>query len=392
MTRLRRRLRGRLLTPWASGLRAALLTGLMVSGWCGCSQQGAPRDADTSRDADGDELGVPDQGRADAGDADLGGRDGGTGRPTVVVSGRQLMVDGAPFQLRAVCWNPVPVGGQHPADLDYAGYVVQDATLMQAAGINALRTYEPLTDTAVLDALYARGIYVLEGIYPYGGSPASVVTERVRAVVDHPAVLMWVIGNEWNYNGLYVGLSHAAALARLNEVAALIRAEDSTRPIATIYGEVPTTQVIEAMPLVDLWGLNVYRGIGFGDLFDVWAARSSKPMFLGEYGADAWNALTGMVDTTSQAEATTALTQAILDHSSADNPADVCVGGAVFEWADEWWKDGAGQPSTHDVGGVAPGGGPHPDATFNEEWWGLVDIDRGVRPAYTALQALYVTD
>ena len=115
-------------------------------------------------------------------------------------------------------------------------------------------------------------------------------------------------------------------------------------------------------------------------------------MFLGEYGADAWNALTGMVDTTSQAEATTALTQAILDHSSADNPADVCVGGAVFEWADEWWKDGAGQPSTHDVGGVAPGGGPHPDATFNEEWWGLVDIDRGVRPAYTALQALYVTD
>ena len=91
----------------------------------------------------------------------------------------------------------------------------------------------------------------------------------------------------------------------------------------------------------------------------------------------------------SQAEATTALTQAILDHSSAASATDVCVGGAIFEWADEWWKDADGANDEHDVGGSAPGGGPHPDATFNEEWWGVVDIDRNPRPAYTALQVLY---
>ncbi len=329
---------------------------------------------------------------ADTADADTADADADAGVAAVAIVGRQLRVNGTPFQIKGVCWNPVPQGGNHPADLDYAGAVATDAALMQAAGINVVRTYEPLLDTDVLDALYARGIYVIESIYPWGGAPVSVVTDRVRAVVDHPAVLMWALGNEWNYNGLYVGLSHADALARLNEAAALIRAEDPVRPIATIYGEVPSEATVDAMPLVDIWGLNVYRGIGFGDLFDVWATRSDKPMFLGEYGADAYNALTNMVDVASQAAATTALTQSILDHASAVDPSDVCAGGTIFEWSDEWWKDGDGNTNTHDVGGVAPGGGPHPDATFNEEWWGVVDIDRNVRPAYTALQTLYVTE
>lgn len=346
-------------------------------GHAGCSSSSGAPGPDAGSDGSTPDSSLP---------RDLSIPDGGT---SVSITGRQLIVDGQAFHIRGVCWNPVPAGGNQPADLDYAGYVEQDGALMQAAGINVVRTYEPLTDQAVLDSLYARGIYVLQGIYVYGGNPASVVTERVRAVMDHPAVLMWVIGNEWNYNGLYVGLSHADSLARLNEVAALIRAEDPVRPIATIYGEVPSEAVIDAMPLIDVWGLNIYRGLGFGDLFDVWEARSSKPMFLGEYGADAYNALTDMVDTASQAEATTALTQAILDHSSAADSSDVCVGGAIFEWADEWWKDGDGENDVHDVGGSAPGGGPHPDATFNEEWWGVVDIDRNPRAAYTALQQLY---
>lgn len=307
----------------------------------------------------------------------------------VRVDGRVVRVDGAPFHVQGVCWNPVRRGGVHPTDLDFSGAAAVDIPLMAAAGVNAVRTYEPLRDAAVLDALYSRGIYVLNTVYPYGGSSVSAASELVTALRDHPAILMWVIGNEWNYNGLYVGLSHEEALVRLNAVAAAVRAADPAHPIATVYGELPSADTIARMPDIDVWGLNVYRGLGFGTLFEDWARLSPKRFFLAEYGADAWNATVAREDTASQAEATRALTALIRQHSAALSADGTCAGGAIFEWADEWWKDPEGSPTVHDVGGSAPGGGPHPDATFNEEWWGLLDVDRNPRPAYRELATIY---
>lgn len=323
------------------------------------------------------------------GDGDSGVGSGPIGDDvTVTISGRRILVNGEPLHIRGVCWNPVPRGGVHPDDLDFSAFASTDIPLMRAAGINAVRTYEPLTDRAVLDELQQAGIYVLNSVYPWGGAPAMAAVEPVEAVKDHPAVLLWVLGNEWNYNGLYVGMSHEDSLGRLNDVAALVKAADPTRPVATIYGEVPSADTLAAMPDVEVWGLNVYRGIGFGDLFGSWEELSGKPMFLGEYGADAWNALTESYDPAAQAEATAFLTELIVD-SSAALADGITSGGTLFEWADEWWKDGDGSPDTHDAGGTAPGGGPHPDAVFNEEWWGIVDIERNPRPAYDALREIY---
>lgn len=317
------------------------------------------------------------------------GRDGKPGLERPTDAGASRADAGIfPAALLGVCWNPVGAGGLHPGDLDYAGFAGVDIPRFVELGVNVVRTYEPLLDREVLDQLWAAGIQVINSIYPYGGADPGVVSERVRAVADHPAILFWSLGNEWNYNGLYVDLDHAESLARINEAARLVKAEDPTHPVATIYGELPSLETIGNMVDIDVWGINAYRGLGFGDLFDRWRELSDKPMFVAEYGADAYNANLPGYDPGSQALATAALAREILEQTTRPGGARV-LGGTIFEWADEWWKDAAGSSSAQDVGGIAPGGGPYPDQTFNEEWWGLVDIERAPRPAFESLRAVF---
>lgn len=305
-----------------------------------------------------------------------------TGSPRVTVSGRQILVDSKPLHIKGVCWSPVHQGDDNKPD--YHNYVKQDEELMKSAGINAVRTYDAdiLFDREALDALQAAGIWLVPTVYGYGESDPASVIEKVNAAKDHPVVLMWAIGNEWNYNGIYVDMAHHEALARLNIVAAHIKKTDPSRPVATVYGGLPSVETVNAMPDIDVWGMNVYSGISFGSVLETWAAVSGKPLYLGEYGADAYNALRQSEDDDSQAMATEVLSAEILGHSAVFG--GVCSGGFLFEFSDEWWKDQQGTASVHDVGGVAPGGGPFPDLTFNEEWWGIVDVDRNPRPAYYA--------
>lgn len=313
----------------------------------------------------------------------------------IAIVGRAIYVDRQLFHIKGVNWNPVAKGNRHPDNLDYAGFADRDIPLMQAAGINAVRTYERLENREVLDKLHAAGIYVFSTVLGWWQDEASVVTARVNAVKDHPAILAWVLGNEWNYNGLYSrgnggDLTNEQVRDKLNEAAELIKAADAAHPVATIFGEIGDVgEMLTSMPEIDLWGINAYRGKDHASLFTDWAALSTKPMFMGEYGADAWDSRgEGKEDLAAQAEATTALTQQIVDAYTTTS-GGITSGGFIFEWADEWWK--AGNVDVQDTSHPeSPGGGPYPDGQFNEEWWGIVDIDRNPRPAYEALKAIYL--
>lgn len=315
----------------------------------------------------------------------------------VRIEGRKVYVDGELFHVRGVNWNPVGKGGDHPAQLDFAAFAERDIPLMKEAGINAVRTYERLEDRAVLDQLHAAGIYVFSTVLGWWQDEPSVVSQRVNAVKDHPAILAWVIGNEWNYNQLYSNgqMSTLAVRDVLNEAAALIKQVDPSRPVMTIFGELGgIDEMLETMPDIDIWGINAYRGIDHAALFVEWEKKSSKPMIMTEYGADAWDARDGRENVEAQAEATRVLTQQLIDAYTTES-GGITSGGFIFEWADEWWKSNEKNVDQHDTSGIAPpggNGGPHPDGVFNEEWWGIVDIDRNPRPAYHALKALYAPE
>lgn len=308
---------------------------------------------------------------------------------TVRPGDRKIYVDGTPLHIKGVNWNPVPVGRTHPEGIQFAEHVQTDARLLAEAGVNVIRTYEPITDAVVLDTLWKNGIQVLNTVYSNSDKAVDAVVREVELVKHHPAILMWAVGNEWNYNGCYTDLDLQSCGQRLNEVAKLIKQHDARHPVASVYGEVPPSDVIQRLDNIDVWGINYYDMLSFGDLFQRWAARSTKPLFIGEYGADAYDASIGQENEDEQAKATKILTQQLIDNSAVWD-SGVCSGGLVFELADEWWKDGKGSKDKQDVGGIAPGGGPHPDRTFNEEWWGLMKIDRTPRKAYYAFASLAV--
>ena len=201
--------------------------------------------------------------------------------------------------------------------------------MMEQAGINVVRTYGPILDTAVLDALYARGIYVLMTVYYGYNETAASAVQKVCAVKDHPAIIGWLVGNEWNLNGLGDQKPFWDSVGLVGEVTGAIQANDGTRPVGTVYGGVPGTDVLGVLSHVDFWGLNIYSGPSFWGLFGEWQYLSSKPMFLGEYGSDAYSSLLQAENQQEQATIVSQLTTEIHNHSSVNNQGP-CAGGMIF--------------------------------------------------------------
>jgi uncharacterized protein (TIGR03437 family) len=283
--------------------------------------------------------------------------------------------------------------------------------LIKAMNVNTVRLFiDPgpnATGRAVLDQLYSNGIMVIMTVDD-GINDMNRVRDVVNFYKDHPAILMWTLGSEWNINRYFgVASSVLNAAQRTQNAAVLIKTLDTNHPVAASYGEIdinadglrlPDTQnyVNNICTSVDVWGLNIYRGNTFGTLFNQWEAITTKPMFIGEFGTDAFRTtsyppltcpVSGVVDEAAQASWDLNLWNHLFQNLSARDASKVAIGGAVFEWNDEWWKvspAGSQQNCGHNqnLGG-------HPDQIANEEYFGIVDILRQPRQVYNKLQTAF---
>ncbi|GEM_PF-1345747 len=308
------------------------------------------------------------------------------------------------YIVKGAVWSPAGKGtpgpelNQEDMRRQLAVWCDTDIPLIKQMNANTVRTYMDfgLSDDYaaknwqyVLDKCYQNGIMVIVTV-----DRCIVDMNRVRDVVtkykNHPAILMWVIGNEWNINNFYGAFPDLISGARAVESAAqLIKSIDQNHPVASCLGEPnhPAFSdikniIINTCPSVDVWGFNVFRGRTFTNLFDQWRdiAVSSipKPMLLTEFGCDDYDINKNAEDQDGQRTREYYQWDHISKNLTSKGADKVCSGGCVFEFTDEWWK--AGNPYGHDTGGWITQNSP--DGHASEEWWGLCDIDRNPRKSY----------
>lgn len=305
----------------------------------------------------------------------------------VTVSGRQILLNDAPYIIKGICYHPVPKGSEKR---DFSN-LSQDLSLMTEAGINTIRVYEPITDKSVLDQIAKAGLKVIIGFgYNQDGNndiKSETFINYVNTYKNHDAILLWELGNEYNYHPEWFDDDLKNWYNAMNNAAELIHENDPSHPVTTAHGELPDSLALSLSENIDVWGMNVYRWDDPTTIFTEWSAISSKPMYLSEAGGDSF--MTISKDGYQEGDNEKAQADAnrnILN--SVFSATDICSGVAMFSYTDGWWK--AGNTGEQDPGGWAPNstGVPY-DGTPNEEYWGIVDIERNKKEAFIVLKEKY---
>ncbi|HWG89479.1 MAG TPA: glycoside hydrolase family 2 TIM barrel-domain containing protein [Candidatus Thermoplasmatota archaeon] len=329
----------------------------------------------------------------------------------VTVEANQLLVDGTPFLVKGVLYNPVPPGvdpGQAGGwnVVDHPEVYREDFRLMKEMGVNTIRIVNTTGNIpammAFLDEASRFGLNVILGHQgPMGSDPGDDrVRERfldeVRTIVDayrlHPALLLWVLGEEMNGQPMR---SVDTWYTLLDEAARLTKRLDGNHPIATAnQGVTDLLRFRQLSPSVDIFGLNT-------DLVDPTGWRqwvypgyyttvSDRPILVTSFGVDALDAERGAVDEATQAR----LLRENWDEIAlqAQGGFNQSIGGVVNEWSDSWWRRGS--PNAQDLlpdWVPREGSSVLPDGTLSSEWFGIVAHDpvtgkRVPREAYRALK------
>lgn len=336
----------------------------------------------------------------------------------------QLIVEGKPYFVRGVCYNPIPIGQNHEYDWwsDPAQPWMIDGKLMKEMGVNTIRVYQvgqdPESVKKVIRDLYNNfGIRVILGHWlgfweypcPLYGSKAfqekvkNEVMEMVRLYKDEPGVLMWILGNENNYSCM--GTVNAWSTPEIdtepdpqkqkkmrlelyysfvNSIAREIRKIDPNHPVALGNGElIGLDAAKDVCPDIDLVACIIYRGKTFGNLFNSLRATFDKPLLISEFGADSYDAYKQKEDQNMQAFFLESQWRQIYNNRAGAAGAGNCLGGTTFEWTDEWWKHKEYDPQgwwVHDTESFWSNGSYYFDIqapknmNMNEEWFGIVAI------------------
>ena len=172
-----------------------------------------------------------------------------------------------------------------------------DASMEQlaAAGAYSIRTWDAEGIDERLDAAHALGLTVTVGIWlgherhGFDYSDDKQVKEqfeRARQFVlrykDHPAVLLWGLGNEME--GFEAG-DNPAIWKAVNDIAVMVKELDPNHPTMTVTAEIGGSRIgsVGNAPAIDIHGINSYGG-ALSLLERYRQGGGTKPYILTEFG------------------------------------------------------------------------------------------------------------
>jgi beta-glucuronidase len=358
----------------------------------------------------------------------------------------QLFVDNQPYTIKGITYAPTKVG-QTPdkgtlenwtlqdtnhnnlIDGPYEAWVdanrnnrqdpnepvVGDFQLMQEMGVNTIRLYHDprKPNKELLRQMFNKyGFRVIMGDFlgkyatgsgatwaqgtdyenpEHRNNMLSSVKKMVMEFKDEPYILMWVLGNENNYGvASNADKKPEAFYEFVDEVAQWIKSVDQKHPVAVSNGDTLYLDIFAKHAAhIDVFSANVYRGnYGFGSFWEQVFEATGKPALISEYGCPAY-APHLTLEEGEQAQAQYHFGNWLdIEENLAGRARGTgnALGGVVFEWMDEWWKNY--EPYMHDRKSDAIG--PFPGGYYFEEWFGVTSQGNGQQsPFMRQLKKVY---
>ncbi|MFA7114137.1 MAG: DUF6531 domain-containing protein, partial [Candidatus Omnitrophota bacterium] len=291
----------------------------------------------------------------------------------VEVKNKKIIINGSAYRIRGVTLSVAKPGFERRDMILNLNSVGNDSIKnMRESGINTVRTYVP-PEKDLLDAFADNGIRVIVS-FPYHDDRRDRQVDMqggeylryINKFKDHPAILMWEFGNEYNFHPELFSNNVNNWYRLLETSAKKVHSIDPNHPISTAHGGVPVGSIVERIPSVDVWGINIYEGLN-AEIFEQWNKIFGKPIYISETGIDSFNDKSGREDESAQAAFNAELAKRIELSFKA------CAGVTFMSWQDEWWK--SGNPAKQDKTGTNPLHSITAGDKFTEEYWGFVDAN-----------------
>ena len=237
----------------------------------------------------------------------------------------ELHVDGEPFYIKG------------------AGGETELEKIVEAGG-NTIRTWGTENAQSVLDNAHELGIKVMLGLwvqherhgFDYNNvAKVNSQLERFRNDVikykDHPALLIWCVGNEYELN-----YSNEKVWGAVNDIAKMIQNEDSNHPVATVTAGTNSDKlkfVMDELTDIDIYGINTYADVvNVKSILD--KGGYDKPYMITEWGPTGhWEIEKTIWGSSIEQNSTEKAASYLYRYSENIGPyKSTCIGSFAFLW------------------------------------------------------------